>query len=114
MWGDPRKMASLAVTPIDGGRMRSNAIVPDYDGLWYPFDSDLEVLAQRDMVVQEVQEVVTLFLLIPDDMASELAVDEQRFLASGWMPPDKWMDGRHWFSSHDPTMGLAIVCLLIG
>lgn len=45
--------------------------VPDYDSPCCPFHPSLEILPFCNMVVQKVQEIVTLFFLVTYDLASD-------------------------------------------
>ena len=71
---DPRKMAPLTIRPIEGGGVRSDAVVPYHNYLRCPLDPDLEVLTECDMVIQELQEIVAFFMLVPNNVAGELRV----------------------------------------
>ena len=72
--------------------MRCNAIVPQDHGLRSPFHLDLKVLAKCDMVIKKLQEVVTLLLLINNDMAGELRIHVQCFLACNLVCSNNRMD----------------------
>ena len=110
---DSCEVAPLTIRPIKGGRVCSDAIVPNHNCPRCPLDSDLEVLTQCDMVVQELQEIVAFFLFVPNDVASELRVHIQCFLAGDWMCSDNGVNRCHWLSSHYSTSKLAILCLLM-
>ena len=55
--------------------MACDSIVPNHHSSWPPSDTGLDILAPGDVLVQELQEVITLFLLETDDVPSELGVD---------------------------------------
>lgn len=60
--------------------------------VWLPSHTSLKVLAQRDMIVQEFQEIFTFFLLKTDNVSGELWVDVQSLLAGSGMCTDNRMD----------------------
>lgn len=45
--------------------------IPNYNCFRDPFHSDLEILSQRDVIIQEFQEVVAFLLLVSDDFAGD-------------------------------------------
>ena len=51
------------------------------------------------MIIQELQQVVTLFLLEADDVSCELRVDIESFLSGCRMSTNEWMD--LWNSEHE-------------
>ena len=65
------------------------------------------------MVVQEVEQVVTLFLLEADDAASELWVDIQCLLASGRVCSHKRVHVGHRLSSYDAVASKCCSSLLV-
>ncbi|KAH8624337.1 Alpha-ketoglutarate-dependent sulfonate dioxygenase [Alternaria alternata] len=52
---NPRQMPARAVIPIEQRTVRRNAIIPYHNSTRRPFNACLEVLALRDMIVQEVE-----------------------------------------------------------
>lgn len=77
----PRQMPPLPILPIQNRRMRRNPVIPHDNRSRLPFNPGLQILAQRYMVQQELQQVVTLLFLQTDDATRELRVDEECFLA---------------------------------
>ena len=74
------------------GPLTSHAVIPNYNGIRPPSDSGLEVLRQGNMVIQELEEIIALFLLEADNVSSELRVDIQGLFASRWVSSDNGMD----------------------
>jgi hypothetical protein len=68
-------------------------VVPNHHGSRSPSDAGLDILAPRNMLIQELQQVVAFFLLEADNISSELRVDKKSLLASGGMGPHNWVDG---------------------
>lgn len=56
-------MATLAGRVVEGLRVVSDALIPDKNGAGFIADATLEVLALSDMVEEEAEEVVGLFLI---------------------------------------------------
>jgi hypothetical protein len=46
-----------------------NSVIPYHHCSWSPLHTSLEILALREMVVQEVEKVVALLLFVADDAA---------------------------------------------
>ncbi len=85
-------MTPLAIRPIERCRVSRNAVlqfsisailcnkwqgesyIPDNYSPRCPFDSDLKVLAEGDMVVKKFQEKIALFLFVSDDVASDCRI----------------------------------------
>ena len=59
------------------------AYIPDDHGPWRPFEADLEVLTQSDVVVKELQQKVALFLLVSDDVAGNCCANVNGFTITG-------------------------------
>lgn len=70
----------------------SKLTVPEHDGAGLPVDADLEIGPLFNVVVQELEDSVTLLLLEADDLARELAVDKQRLLSSNGVAANEGMD----------------------
>ena len=45
--------------------------VPNHNGLLLPLHPHLEIRSVRDVIVQEFQQGITFFLLIPNDVAGD-------------------------------------------
>ncbi len=45
--------------------------IPNNDISWRPLNSDLKILPQANMIVQEFQQVITFLLLVPDYVSSD-------------------------------------------
>lgn len=54
----PSQMTSMSIEPIEDGRVHSDSVIPYNDGSRSPLDSGLEVLSERDVVIQELEQVV--------------------------------------------------------
>lgn len=109
-----RQMSSRTIFPVQECRVRSHPVVPHDNCPRCPLDASLEVLALRNMVVQEVEEEVTLLFLVADDAAAELWVYEERFLSSCRMCPHEGMDGRYRLATYKTASISAVVGLLDG
>jgi hypothetical protein len=59
---DAGQVAALPVLPVDERRVLRDAVVPHDDGALLPLDARLEVAAKREVVVQELEQRVRLFL----------------------------------------------------
>jgi hypothetical protein len=64
-------MPSLARLPVDKGSVLNGSVVPDDDGLLLPLDAGVEVGAPGDVLVEEVEDGVGLFLLEADNVAGD-------------------------------------------
>ena len=51
--------------------MSSCTYIPNDNGLWCPFDSNLEVLTQRNVTVEEFEQILAFFLLIANYVAGD-------------------------------------------
>lgn len=109
---DPRNMAPLAIGPVECGGVRGDAVVPNHYRFWGPFDSHLKVLAECDVVIEELQEIVTFLLLVSDNVAGELWVHIECLFAGRRVCSNNWMDRCHWFASHHSTSDFAVLSLL--
>lgn len=109
---DTGDVSTLAILPVKGGRVARDTVVPNHDSPWRPFHTSLQVLAQRNVVVQELEEPVALLLLHAYDAAGELLVDEERLFARGRVRADDGMDVLDRLPSHLTTSQTAGVCLL--
>jgi len=65
-------MPALAVLPIEDGGVRRNPVVPNNDSARLPLHAHLQVSTERDVVVQELEQIVALLLLEANDAAGEL------------------------------------------
>lgn len=66
-------MAPVAALPVDEGRVLCDAVVPDHDGSLLPLDAGLEVSAEGDVVVQELEDSLGLLVLQADDVPGDCA-----------------------------------------
>jgi len=64
-------MAALPVRPVDQRRVLRYTVVPDDDGALLPLDARLEVGAIREVVVQELEDRVRLFLFEAYNVAGD-------------------------------------------
>lgn len=64
------------------------------------------------MIVEEVEEEVTLFLLEPDDTSGELRIDEEGLLAGCRMRSHERVNRCDGFTADDTTAVLAVIGLL--
>jgi len=92
--------------------MRSHTVIPDDHSSRSPLHASLEVLTLGDMVVQELEEEVTLLLLVADDPTSELRVDEDGLLAGHRVCADDRVNVGHGITAHDAAAGAAVGGLL--
>lgn len=69
------------IRPVVSKELTSYSVVPDNHGIRRPLDSSLKILTQRDVVIQELQQIVALFLLEADYVSGELWIDIKRLLA---------------------------------
>lgn len=83
-------LAKEDMRPIEN--LRRDTVIPNNNSLWSPSHTGLNILAHCDMVVQEFQEVITLFLLEADNVPCELWVDVQRLLSCCWVSAHNGMD----------------------
>lgn len=72
--------------------MSSDTVVPDHNGVWRPLDSAMQILTIRQMIIQELEEIIALLLLVPNNVPCELRVDVQRLLSSRRVRTDHGMD----------------------
>lgn len=84
--------ASGCLAEIYDSRMCSDAVVPKDHSTRLPSKPGLEVGAFLDVTVEQLKNGVGLFLLEPDNLAAELAIDEKSLLASDWMSSNERMD----------------------
>lgn len=73
--------------------LTGHAVIPDDNGVGPPSHSGLQILRQGDVVIQELEEVIALFLLEANNVPCELWVDIQGLLASCWVCPHDGMNG---------------------
>lgn len=105
-------MSSLAILPVDEGRVDCHPIVPDNHSAILPFYTTLKVLinisltigmqvslekdpylTQSNMVIQELQEILAFFLLEAHYVSRELGVHIQSLLTCRWMSSHDRMNG---------------------
>lgn len=78
-------MPPLPILPIKNRSVRRDSVVPNDNSALLPLHSALQIRRQSDVVVQELEKVIALFLLEADDPTGELRVDVESLLASGRM-----------------------------
>lgn len=64
-------MSPLPSLPINQGRVLSHSVVPHNDCALLPLDPGLEVSAVRQVVIQELQKRIRLFLLQANDFSGD-------------------------------------------
>ena len=74
-------MPSSTILPINQWRVSCHSIIPHHNSLGCPPDPTLDILREGHVIVQELQEVVALLLLEPNNIPSELGIDVQRLFA---------------------------------
>lgn len=104
-------MPTSTVFPIKKCRVSSNTVIPDNYSPSRPLDSCLEVLTLSNMVIKEVKQEITLFLLIPDDLTGELWVDEEGFLAGNGVGAHDGVDVGDRVATHNTAALLAVLGL---
>lgn len=72
--------------------MCSDPVIPHHNRPRRPLHPDLKVLPKRDMLQQELHQIVALLLLDAHNPPRKLLVDIQRLLARNRMRPDQRMD----------------------
>lgn len=80
LWCGSSNVPPRTVSPIDHGRMSSHSVVPDHNSLPCLLDTALDILRERHMIIQELEQVVTFLLLEPNNISGELRVDIQTLL----------------------------------
>lgn len=93
--------------------MSSDTVVPNNDSSRGPLYSSLDILRVRNVIVEELEQVVRLFLLVSYNTSDELLTHEQSLLASGWMRSDHWMSVGNRITSHDAATRESILSLLV-
>jgi hypothetical protein len=72
--------------------MCSDPVVPKNHGTGLPFNSGLNISRESNVVIKELQEIVALLLLEPDDVSGELWIDIQRLLTGCWVSSNQGVD----------------------
>jgi hypothetical protein len=72
---DASEVPPLSALPVHQRRMTRLAVIPNNDRSFLPLDTRLEVGAVGDVVVQKFEQCIALFLLQPDDIASDWRED---------------------------------------
>jgi hypothetical protein len=106
------KMPPRSIFPVKESGVGRDSVVPYHDCSWSPLHASLEILALREMVVQEVEKVVTLLFFIPNNASGELRVDEERLLAGRRMSTHKRVDGCDRLAANDASAVPAVIGLL--
>ncbi len=73
--GDPGQVPALSILPVDQGGVLRNPVVPDDNGARLPPNSRVEVGAERDVLIQELENGIRLFLLEPNNITSDCITD---------------------------------------
>lgn len=82
---DACQVPPRTVVPVEQRRVLRDAVVPDDDGAGLPADADVEVGAEGDVVVEELEQRVGLLLLEALDLTRDLCKNRsQRVLTSPW------------------------------
>jgi hypothetical protein len=68
---DAGQMPPLPIVPVEDGRVLRHPVVPDHDGSLLPPDTNLEVGAEGQVVVEKLEQGVRLLLLQADDVAGD-------------------------------------------
>jgi len=76
---DPRQVPPLSVLPVQQCRVLRDAVIPDHHGALLPFYASLEVGTEADVLVQELQDSVTLLFLQADDFAGNLTKNSRQY-----------------------------------
>jgi hypothetical protein len=106
------KMPPRSIFPVKESGVGRNSVVPDHDCSWSPLHASLEILALREMVVQEVEKVVTLLLFVSYHASGELGVDEKSLLACRRMSTHKRVDGCDRLAANNASAVPAVIGLL--
>jgi len=61
----------LAGGPVDDGGVLRHAVVPDHDSALLPLDTNLEVGAPGEVVVEEVEDGIGFLLLEANNVTSD-------------------------------------------
>ena len=93
--------------------MRRDTVIPYYHCPRRPLDSALQILAKRNMVVQELKQIVTLLLLEPNDISRKLGVNVDCLLTSDGMRADDRMDVAHGVAANNAALREGALSLLI-
>lgn len=93
--------------------MSSDAIIPNDNGSGRPFDSGLDVLRIRNVVVQELEQVIRLFLLVANDALHKLLVYEQCLFTRGRVCADEGVSVGDGIAADDAAAGECVVGLLV-
>lgn len=64
-------MPTLPILPVNERSVASDSVVPDDDSALGPLHTRLEVCSKSDVVVEEFQEEIGLFLFESDDVTGD-------------------------------------------
>lgn len=107
-WAVTRLSQTCDITSArsDGDRWRHAAERnPHHNHPLLPLDPRLQIRTHRNMIVQELEQVIALLLLETDNAASELRVDVQGLLARDGMRADDGVDVADRFAADDGAAG---------
>lgn len=71
-------MAACAVAPVSQSRVDGPPVIPHDDGAGGPLYAGLEIDSGGDVVIEEVEDGVRLFLLETDNVASDCSIECQQ------------------------------------
>jgi hypothetical protein len=91
----------------------SDAVVPNNDSSRCPLDSGLDILRKRNVIIQELQQVIRFLLLEPYNTSHKLLVNEQCLFASGRVCPDQRMSVGNGITTHNAATSKSVLCLLM-
>lgn len=63
-------MSTLTRLPVYQGCVLNESVIPDDDGALLPLDTNMEIGTPSDVLVQEIEDGVGLFLFEANDFAS--------------------------------------------
>lgn len=112
-WRQASQVPPLPILPVENRSVRRDSVIPCHNGAHIPLHAALQICGQGNVVVQEFEKVVALFLLEANDAASELWIDVQRLLASSWVRANDGMDVADWLTAEDGAAVGGCLSLLV-
>jgi len=85
---NPNSMPPLTPLKIMQCRMRGDTIIPHHDRSFFPLDSSLQICTLGQMIIQKLQNSITLLFLESNDIPGELFIHKEGFLARDGMDAD--------------------------
>ena len=89
---NPNSMPPLTPLKIMQCRMRGDTIIPHHDRSFFPLDSSLQIRTLGQMIIQKLQNSITLLFLESNDIPGELFIHKEGFLARDGMDADHRVD----------------------